>query len=154
LLAPYPMTMFSWSPRRARSRGHLAFRLAPLTSGRRRWKRAIACIGLSAFVIGQFALSAYACAEPGAGEAVSMVATKFCHGDIDHGQSKLCEQHCVQSAQSVDTLPQVALAPPLLPLMALTDSVDRHAPSRMCGTAIRDISRSPPPLARFSVLRI
>jgi hypothetical protein len=120
--------------------------------GRRRWKRAIACIGLSAFIFGQFALSAYACAQPVAGEAVSMAESKFCHGDIDHGQSKLCEQHCVQSAQSVDTLPQVALCPPLLPLMVLTDSVDRHAPPRMYGAAPQD--GSPPPLARFCVLRI
>jgi len=128
-----------------------------LSAWRRRWSKVVASAALSGLIFTQLTLAAYACQNSDAAAAASPAAAaevgKPCHGEMDHGQATLCERHCIQNAQSVDTLPALALAPPILPLMAVAYQ-DRHAPRRTSGAALYDIPRSPPPLARFCVLRI
>ena len=73
----------------------------------------------------------------------------------DQERPKLCEQHCLQASQSVDTQPQSALSAPILPLIATVVQTDVHLPTP---PSVYDAwlvkAFEPPPLVRFGVLRI
>ena len=94
---------------------------------------------------------------PGSGESAP---SAIVHADqpcepTDAQLPNLCEQHCLQSSQTVDTQPHSAVMQPVLPLLAVVADVDAHTAAR------RDPHRAwlatgvdPPPLVRFRVLRI
>jgi hypothetical protein len=115
-------------------------------------RKAVAWIALSVLLFLQLAVSAYACtmSSPAAGSAVSA------HCDGDRTQpSKLCEQHCLQGTQSVDTQPQAGPLSPVLPIIRIVGQSD------VCVPVLREADRArlvlrfdPPPLVRFGVLRI
>lgn len=120
-------------------------------------RKRIACLCLSALLFAQLALAAYACPVPN--DAVvapaAVAATQACRGEMDHKPANLCQQHCVQAAQSVDTQPQAALAPPLLPVIAVVVRLDAHARARACADRTRRAGAvDPPAFLRFGVLRI
>jgi len=73
----------------------------------------------------------------------------------DQERPKLCEQHCLQTSQSVDTQPQSALNAPILPLIAIVVQPDLYLPTRpsIYGALLVTVV-DPPPLVRFGVLRI
>jgi hypothetical protein len=74
---------------------------------------------------------------------------------MDQERPKLCEQHCVQDSQSVDTQPHSAVNTPLLPLLAVVVQSDVHfatGPNAHCASLAAVVD--PPPLIRFGVLRI
>ena len=77
-----------------------------------------------------------------------------CHG-IDAEQPKLCEQHCVQAAQSSDTQPHSVVIAPVLPLIAILSGADLHlaAKYRAERTSLSTVVDTPP-LIRYGVLRI
>ena len=74
---------------------------------------------------------------------------------MDKEQPKLCEQHCIQESQSVDTQPHSALDVPVLPLIAVVVQPNLHLPValRARGAQLATVV-DPPPLVRFGVLRI
>ena len=126
-----------------------------MTRSRRKF---VAWIGLGVLLFLQLAVAAYACtALAGAGldapvSVMSMSAHKPCEQPIEQ-RSKLCEQHCLQASQSVDTQPQGVPTTPVLPLIAVADQSGSHHPVK------RDFQRAAtlvdlPPLVRFGVLRI
>jgi len=108
----------------------------------------------------QLAVAAYACAAPfalaGHEPSTTMVASHdHCAGGGEQ-PSKLCEQHCLHTAQSVGTQPHGAPAVPLLPLIGIADRglqchifAARIAPRERLARIV-----DPPPLVRFGVLRI
>ena len=121
-------------------------------------RKNIAWVCLSALLYLQLALVAYACpmqtdiGAPISGSLAS--AAQPCQG-MDQEQTKLCEQHCIQAAQSVDTQPHSAINVPVLPLIAVVDQPDLHLPIRLSvDQALFVKVVDPPPLVRFGVLRI
>ena len=124
---------------------------------RGRQKR-IAWLSLSALLFLQLAVASYACpTQKGDGTtAVEAVADAQmpCQG-MDTERPKLCEQHCVQASQSVDTQPHTAVNAPVLPLIAVVVHSDLHllARPRFYGASLATVV-GPPPLIRFGVLRI
>ena len=113
---------------------------------------------MSALLYLQLAVAAYACPTqmdavlPASANLASEVQP--CHG-MDQEQPKLCEQHCIQAAQSVDTQPHSAVNAPVLPLIAVVDRADPHRPIRSSvDQALHVKVVDPPPLVRFGVLRI
>jgi hypothetical protein len=121
-------------------------------------RRKVAWLCLSALLFLQLSMAAYACPTPSdRGSSVSAAAdieVMPCQG-MDQERPKLCEQHCVQDSQSVDTQPHSALSAPLLPLLAVVVQSDVQFAT---GPSVRDASIAavvePPPLVRFGVLRI
>ena len=118
----------------------------------------VAWLCLSALLFLQLAVAAYACPTPmdrGSSIAVAAgVESPHCQG-MDQERSKLCEQHCVQDSQSVDTQPHSAVNAPLLPLLAVVVRSDFHfATGSSAHGASLDTVVDPPPLVRFGVLRI
>ena len=107
----------------------------------------------------QLAVSAYACnmVSLGGTNAASNAVQESpmeCDGSMD-APSKLCEQHCLQGAQSADTQPQTAPLAPLLPLILVAGQWQTHlATVRENVHARLVIQVDPPPLVRFGVLRI
>jgi hypothetical protein len=112
---------------------------------------------LSALLFLQLSVAAYACPAPtdrGSSLSAVTVVDAPCQG-MDQERPKLCEQHCVQDSQSVDTQPHSAVNTPLLPLLAVVVQSDVHFAT---GPSAHDASLAavvdPPPLVRFGVLRI
>jgi hypothetical protein len=67
-------------------------------------RKLAACIGLSALVFAQLAVSAYACpALAQTMEAAQQAATPPCH-DMDMDQPALCQSHCQDGQQNVNDL--------------------------------------------------
>jgi len=125
-----------------------------IMSGRRRTLSA--WLSLSALVFLQLAVSAYACNVPsvaGMPHAVSSEPPMPCHTAPE--PSKLCEQHCVQPSQSVDTQPQGTPAVPVLALLAVVRAVDPYVMAgRQAQYSGLVAGAGRPPLVRFGVLRI
>ena len=121
-------------------------------------RRNVAWVCLSALLYLQLAVVAYACptqmdVSPATSASLASAAQP-CQG-MDQEQPKLCEQHCLQAAQSVDTQPHSAVNVPVLPLIAVFDSADLHLPIGPCvDQALLVKVVDPPPLVRFGVLRI
>ena len=94
-------------------------------------RKNVAWLCLSAMLYLQFALAAYACptetdsATPTF--ATVAAAQQPCQG-MDQERPKLCEQHCSQISQSVDTQPHSSINAPVLPLMAVIARPDLHVP--------------------------
>jgi hypothetical protein len=107
----------------------------------------------------QFVVPAYACATAIPGNA-AMPSAGAMQPDqpCEHaGQpvSKLCEQHCLQSSQSVDTQPHSAPALPVLAPICIVSQSDFQLPSQRDRRQARLATLvDPPPLVRFGVLRI
>lgn len=77
-----------------------------------------------------------------------------CQG-ADQQLPNLCEQHCLQASQSVDTQPTTTITPPSLPLLAVLPEVQQPLPpASRSSWALRIQVVNPPPLIRFGVLRI
>jgi hypothetical protein len=120
-------------------------------------RKFIAWAALSALLFLQLAVSAYACTMTSPTVPTDMASAESpmpCH-DAPPRPSKLCEQHCVQSAQSIDTQPHNAVAAPELPLLAVMRTVETHiSASRQAQQQWLAHAVGPPPLERFGVLRI
>lgn len=121
-------------------------------------RKNVAWLCLSALLFLQLAVAAYACPMLVNDDVAVLMhadaAMPSCPG-MDDQVPKLCEQHCVVDAQSVDTQPHSAIIAPILPLITVV------IPSNLrltIGSAIRGDSFptvvDPPPLVRFGVLRI
>ena len=121
-------------------------------------RKNVAWLCLTALLFLQIAVAAYACPtlvnDGGAALAHADAAMPSCPG-MDDQVPKLCEQHCVVDAQSVDTQPHSTVTAPVVPLMTVLVPSDLRL---TIGPAIRGDSFStvvdPPPLVRFGVLRI
>jgi hypothetical protein len=124
---------------------------------RGRQKR-IALLCLSALLFLQLAVTAYACPTQKGDGSPTVVAVADaqmpCQG-MDAERPKLCEQHCVQGSQSVDTQPHTAVNAPVLSLIAVVVHSDLHLLARpgFYGASLATVV-DPPPLIRFGVLRI
>ena len=124
-------------------------------------KRASRKIGawlcLTAVLFLQLAVAAYACPTRTDGATVlgpAGAASQPCH-TMDHERPKLCEQHCVYAAQTVDTQPHSAVQTPVLGVLSVVVWQDGRAPARtIARNAIAACATAPPPLVRFGVLRI
>jgi hypothetical protein len=121
-------------------------------------RKKVAWLGLSALLFLQLAVAAYACPTPmergSSIAAAADVQAPPCQG-IDQERPKICEQHCVQDSQSVDTQPHSGVNAPLLPLLAVVVQSDLHfATGRGVHGAPLAAVVDPPPLVRFGVLRI
>ena len=121
-------------------------------------RRNIAWVCLSALLYLQLAVAGYACPTQAASDAPTTAnlasVAQPCQG-MDQEQTKLCEQHCLQAAQSVDTQPHSAVGVPVLPLIAVVDQPDLHLaiePSVAQALLVKVVH--PPPLVRFGVLRL
>ena len=121
-------------------------------------RRNVAWVCLSALLYLQLAVAVYACpTQTDVGTPISAnlaSAAQPCQG-MDQEQPKLCDQHCVQASQSVDTQQHSAVNVPVLPLIAIIDQPDFHLPTRPSvdqGLLVKVVD--PPPLVRFGVLRI
>jgi hypothetical protein len=108
----------------------------------------------------QLSVAAHACATLSLVnlEAPKVAATapshEACKG-ADQQPTKLCEQHCLQAAKSVDTQPNGVPTVPHLPLIAVVDRLEAYAPAKLDGQSNRlPGAVDPPPLVRFGVLRI
>jgi hypothetical protein len=121
-------------------------------------RKKVAWLCLSALLFLQLAVAAHACpTPPDRGISISAAASVQvppCQG-MDQERPKLCEQHCVQDSQSVDTQPHSAVNAPLLPLLAVIVQSDLHfaAGPSVHGASLTTVV-DPPPLVRFGVLRI
>jgi hypothetical protein len=121
-------------------------------------RKNVAWVCLSALLYLQLAVAAYACpTQTDVGTPISAnlaSAAQPCQG-MDQEQPKLCDQHCIQASQSVDTQPHSAVNVPVLPLIAVIDQPDLHLPTRpSVDQALLVKVVDPPPLVRFGVLRI
>jgi hypothetical protein len=120
-------------------------------------RRNVAWLCLSALLYLQLAVAAYACPAPDSSPpAIANLASAAqpCQG-MDQGSPKLCEQHCLQSSQSVDTQPHSTVNAPVLPLIAIVVPPDLHLPARSgFHRALLVKVVDPPPLVRFGALRI
>lgn len=125
---------------------------------RRNRRNSVAWLCLSALLFLQIAVAAYACPAPVGNGAAALApaasAMPSCPG-VDDQAPKLCEQHCVVGAQSVDTQPHSTVVAPVVPLMTVLVRSDLRL---TIGPATRGDSLpttvDPPPLVRFGVLRI
>ena len=124
----------------------------------RAWRKIVARFCLGALLFLQLAVAAYACPMNSAGVLpTSGAATPMaqpCQG-MEQEQPKLCEQHCVQASQSVDTQPHSALDAPVLPIIAFVVPSNLYLPAALRSRcALLATVVDPPPLVRFGVLRI
>jgi hypothetical protein len=121
-------------------------------------RKTIAWVCLSALLFLQFTVAAHACPTRVDGDtptsAGAAAAGRPCQG-MDQERPKLCEQHCIQASQSVDTQPHSALSAPVLPLIAVIVPAKSFLPARarFCDAWLATVV-DPPPLVRFGVLRI
>jgi hypothetical protein len=125
---------------------------------KRAGQKTAAWLCLTAVLFLQLAVAAYACPAPTEGRAPAQAAVAManqpCHG-LDQAPPKLCEQHCIYAAQSVDTQPHSAVQPPVSSAVSVVVWQNRQPPAR--SRAQYEIAASvagPPPLVRFGVLRI
>lgn len=123
-------------------------------------RRIIASICFGALLFLQLVVAAYACVTPRQAdtEPAALAADTAAHEPCEpngEGPSKLCEQHCLQASQSVDTQPQSVPASPVLLLIRVAVPPDVHAPAK-CDHQRAWLASAvdPPPLVRFGVLRI
>jgi hypothetical protein len=122
-------------------------------------RKIVAWMSLGVLLFLQLAVAAYACVAPAtaSGDLPSSTAA-HAHmpcGSMDQQPSKLCEQHCVQASQSVDTQPHSVVAQPTLPLIGVVPRVRSHTPqAHDPHRAWLSTRLDPPPLLRFGVLRI
>jgi hypothetical protein len=123
-------------------------------------RKKVAWLCLSALLFLQLAVSAYACPTP-TDRANSMAASMPANlvdspcREMDQERPKLCEQHCVQDSQSVDTQYHSAVVAPLLSLLAVVvQSAVHFATGPSVHGAPSPSVVDPPPLVRFGVLRI
>jgi hypothetical protein len=81
-------------------------------------------------------------------------AQEDCH-QAPQSPSKLCEQHCIKTAQSVDTQPHGAPAAPLLGVIRVEAACESLIPAtREASHPLAAHAAGPPPLVRYGVLRI
>ena len=107
----------------------------------------------------QLAVAAYACTTVTSGNPTVIAAVDGSEempcGGMDQQLPNLCEQHCLQATQSVDTQPHSGVTAPTLPLLAVIAQTDPYVPTRHnVGSARLANPLDPPPLVRFGVLRI
>ena len=120
-------------------------------------QKKVAWLCLSTVLFLQLAVAAYACPRTDSGTATLAAvvpAAQPCPG-MDQERPKLCEQHCAQNSQSVDTQPHSNTNPPVLALIAIIVQPDLYLPIRpsIYGALLVTVV-DPPPLVRFGVLRI
>lgn len=123
----------------------------------RDWRKIVARVCLGALLFLQLAVAAYACPMNSAGATQSSGAAtpmaQPCQG-LEQEQPKLCEQHCVQASQSVDTQPH-SLDAPVLQIIASVAPSKFYLPVALRSRcALLATVVDPPPLVRFGVLRI
>ena len=121
-------------------------------------RKIVAWFGVGALLFMQFAVAAYACSAPNSGSSQASSAAALSQHPCESSDQELpnlCEQHCLQSSQTVDTQPHSTVTQPALPLLAVLSGVGSHIKAK------RDPHRlwlatgvDPPPLVRFCVLRI
>ena len=127
-------------------------------------KRLLAKSVIAAVLFTQLAVAAYACpaVEGPASVIATVIADDAMHAAMPdcemtgNGNPNLCLQHCQAGDQSVQTLPHVAV-----PAFAAVSALIILDPAPML-TGDNDVAisalparvTSPPPLARFGVLRI
>jgi len=120
-------------------------------------RKNVAWLCLGALLFLQLAVGAYACPTPtdrGSSISAAVVVDVSPCQEMDQERPKLCQQHCVQDSQSVDTQPHSVVNVPLLALLAVVVQSDAHF---AIGPSIHGASSKvvdPPPLVRFGVLRI
>jgi hypothetical protein len=122
-------------------------------------RKRVAWLCMSALLFLQLAVAAYACPMPMDGSTSAMAAATTAEAQpcpmTDQERSKLCEQHCIQASQSVDTQPHSAVYPPVLPLLGVVAWPDVPlATGSKSQRAFVVTGVDPPPLVRFGVLRI
>jgi hypothetical protein len=121
-------------------------------------RKMVAWLCMSALLLLQLAAAAHACPAP-AIESSRVLAFGTSgippRQGMDEQLPNLCEHHCLQGSQSVDTQPLVALDRPALPLLAVVAHPKVHVPlkPRSAGALLITVV-NPPPLIRFGVLRI
>jgi hypothetical protein len=120
-------------------------------------RKNVAWLCLSALLFLQLAVAAYGCPTPtdrGSSISAAVVVDVSPCQEMDQERPKLCEQHCVQDSQSVDTQAHSAVNIPLLTLLAVVVQSDVHFAigPRVHGASSKVVD--PLPLVRFGVLRI
>ena len=121
-------------------------------------RKSIAWICLGSLLSLQLMVSAYACPMPSDGmpafAASSANAAPPCSG-MDQERPLLCEQHCVQGSQSVDTQAHSVAHAPVLAAITIPMFTDPHLAARHATVEARLVAVvDPPPLIRFGVLRL
>jgi hypothetical protein len=121
-------------------------------------RKNVAWLCLTALLFLQLAVAAYACPIRNATGMPTLAADASPAQPCpmtDQKQPKLCEQHCVHTAQSVDTQPHSTVNVPVLPFLAVVVQPNNYLPTRPGISAALLVSVvDPPPLVRFGVLRI
>ena len=119
----------------------------------------VAWLCLSVLLFMQLAVAAYACTTVTSGNPALVTSADASEevpcGGMDQQLPNLCEQHCLQASQSVDTQPHSSVTAPTLPLLAVVATTDRFVPIKQ-DIRSADLANAvdPPPLVRFGVLRI
>jgi hypothetical protein len=122
-------------------------------------RKSVAWLCLSVLLFMQLAVAAYAGTTVTAGNPTVVASVdgpeKMPCGGMDQRLPNLCEQHCLQASQSVDTQPHSGVTAPTLPLLAVIVQTDRYVPTKHdVGSVALVHPLDPPPLIRFGVLRI
>jgi hypothetical protein len=127
-------------------------------------KRLLAKSVIAAMLFMQLAVAAYACpaVEGPAAVIATVIADDAMHAAMPgcemtgNGSLNLCLQHCQAGDQSVQTLPHVAVPAfaAVTTLLVLDPVQPRTGLGITVAFALPERVTSPPPLARFGVLRI
>ncbi len=123
-------------------------------------RRLAATLGIAAVLFAQLAVAAYACtANAGAERGMPVAAAGVMHAGMPGcgepeggGNPNLCLQHC---RQSVQTAPQGSVqAVSAIPVAILEPIQPAFSPGITVWSVVPERETSPPPLVRFSFLRI
>jgi len=107
----------------------------------------------------QLAVAVYACTtDPGSQPAGATVETSQpdpCNSPHGHPLSNVCEQHCLQAAQSLQTARYTRPTPLVGVCIAVLEHTEAYAPTKAArAKAVTVRALGPPPLVRFGVLRL
>lgn len=118
-------------------------------------RKLVACIGLSALVFAQLAVSAYACPVLAAAiEDAQPATTPPCH-DMDMDQPALCQSHCQDGQQNInDVQPAFAPAGFVPGLIVMIDSATQKPLQLPPASPLLLRSTSPPLSIRNCCFRI
>jgi hypothetical protein len=122
-------------------------------------RKVLAWLGVGSLLFLQLVVSGYACnmasfTDPKTASTAAQESSMPCDGSMD-APSKVCEQHCLQGAQSIDTQHHATPLTPVLGVIGVVGPSDvrLHALSKVHHSRlVRQVD--PPPLVRFGALRI
>jgi hypothetical protein len=121
-------------------------------------RKHLAWLCLSAVLLMQLAVAAYACTtriDGGVAVSAAMASASHPCAGMDQELPKLCEQHCVSASQSVDTQPHSLVNAPVQSFISVSVRPDPSIlPESKGRGAVLATVVDPPPLVRFGVLRI